>query len=94
VLDLGAVGRRYPRIRNLPVAPQLADHVAFGLVVGSVLASRLHATFPDRIASISVVGRTPKGPWDALGGWDRHGVAAGWLRLDSRSARRAGKFDG
>ncbi|MBC6448945.1 hypothetical protein GPZ80_17385 [Actinokineospora sp. HBU206404] len=36
-LDLGLVGRRFPRIRELPVLPQVADHVAFGLVVGAVL---------------------------------------------------------
>ncbi|SDH45700.1 hypothetical protein SAMN05192558_102231 [Actinokineospora alba] len=37
-LDLGLIGRRLPRIRALPVLPQVADHVAFGLVAGSVLA--------------------------------------------------------
>ncbi|MBO2451049.1 hypothetical protein J4573_28395 [Actinomadura barringtoniae] len=39
-LDLGVVGRRVPRIRALPQVPQVADHVAFGLVVGWVLARR------------------------------------------------------
>jgi hypothetical protein len=39
-LDLGLVARRYPRIRALPQSPQVADHVAFGLVVGWVLARR------------------------------------------------------
>lgn len=39
-LDLGVAGRRYPRIRALPQAPQVADHVAYGLVVGWVLAGR------------------------------------------------------
>jgi len=33
-LDLVVVGRRYPLIRALPAPPQLADHVAFGAVVG------------------------------------------------------------
>lgn len=37
-LDLGLIGRRLPRVRALPVLPQVADHVAFGLVVGAVLA--------------------------------------------------------
>lgn len=37
-LDLGVVGRRLPRIRELPVVPQVADHVAYGLLVGAVLA--------------------------------------------------------
>jgi hypothetical protein len=40
-LDLGAVAhgvarRRMALIRDLPVLPQVADHVAFGLVVGFV----------------------------------------------------------
>ena len=39
-LDLGLVGRRLPAIRQLPVGPQVADHLAFGLVVGAVLAAR------------------------------------------------------
>ncbi|HEV2783783.1 MAG TPA: hypothetical protein VGX25_30725 [Actinophytocola sp.] len=38
-LDLGLVGRRFPMIRALPVAPQVADHVLYGAVVGAVLAS-------------------------------------------------------
>ena len=37
-LDLGLVGRRFPRVRGLPLAPQVADHVAYGAVVGFVLA--------------------------------------------------------
>lgn len=36
-LDLGVVGRRFPRIRALPLLPQLADHAAFGAVVGALL---------------------------------------------------------
>jgi hypothetical protein len=39
-LDLGIVGRRYPRIRALPLAPQVGDHVAFGAVAGAVIARR------------------------------------------------------
>ena len=39
-LDLGVVGRRFPRIRRLPAVPQLADHVAYGAAVGVVLAWR------------------------------------------------------
>ena len=39
-LDLGVVGRRNHRIRALPTAPQLADHLAYGAVVGAVLARR------------------------------------------------------
>jgi len=39
-LDLGIVGRRIAPIHRLPLAPQVADHVAFGAVVGGVLAHR------------------------------------------------------
>ena len=38
-LDLGVIGRRFPRIRSLRLLPQVADHVAFGLVVGWVLSA-------------------------------------------------------
>jgi hypothetical protein len=40
VLDLGVVGRRFRRIRALPLLPQLADHVTYGATVGWVLARR------------------------------------------------------
>ena len=36
--DLGVLGRRWPRIRALPTAPQGADHVAFGALVGAVFS--------------------------------------------------------
>jgi hypothetical protein len=39
-LDLGVVGRRLPRIAALAPLPQLADHVAYGAVVGAVLSAR------------------------------------------------------
>lgn len=39
-LDLGVIGRRLPRIRALPQGRQWADHVAYGLAVGAVLARR------------------------------------------------------
>lgn len=39
-LDLGVVGRRFPRIQALPTAPQVADHLAFGVVTGWVLERR------------------------------------------------------
>jgi hypothetical protein len=32
VVNLVLIGRRFPAIRALPLAPQLADNVAFGLV--------------------------------------------------------------
>jgi hypothetical protein len=37
-LDLFVVGRRFERIRKLPLAPQLADHVVYGAIVGYVLS--------------------------------------------------------
>lgn len=37
VLDLGVVGRRFPRVRALPLGPQILDHLAYGAVVGLVL---------------------------------------------------------
>ncbi len=39
-VDLGLVGRRYPAITSLPRAPQVADHVAFGTLLGWVLGRR------------------------------------------------------
>jgi hypothetical protein len=36
-LDLGLVGRRHPRVRALPLLPQVADHVAFGIVAALFL---------------------------------------------------------
>ncbi len=38
-LDLGVLGRRFPRVRALPLVPQLADHVAFGAIAGHLLGS-------------------------------------------------------
>ena len=37
-LDLGVLGRRWPRIRALPTLPQVADHIAFGALVGAVVS--------------------------------------------------------
>jgi hypothetical protein len=37
-LDLGVIGRRLPAIRVLPQPRQWADHAAYGLTVGAVLA--------------------------------------------------------
>jgi hypothetical protein len=42
-LDLGAVGRRFPRVRALPLLPQLADHALYGATVGVVLDRRRRA---------------------------------------------------
>jgi hypothetical protein len=38
-IDLGVLGRRWPRIRALPLLPQIADHVLYGALVGAVLTS-------------------------------------------------------
>jgi hypothetical protein len=39
-LDLGVIGRRFARIDSLPLGPQIADHAAYGAVVGAVLRRR------------------------------------------------------
>ena len=39
-VDLGVIGRRFPRIRALSALPQVADHVAYGATVGTVLRIR------------------------------------------------------
>ncbi|MGH9166422.1 MAG: hypothetical protein ACRD02_01120 [Acidimicrobiia bacterium] len=39
-LDLGIIGGRFPRVRSLPVGPQIADHLLFGATVGMVLERR------------------------------------------------------
>jgi hypothetical protein len=36
-LDLGLIARRFPAIRALPPVPQVADHIAFGAIVGALL---------------------------------------------------------
>ena len=33
-LDLGVAGHAFPRVRALPLGPQLADHAAFGAIAG------------------------------------------------------------
>ena len=37
MLDLGVIAKRFPRIRALPSGPQVADHVAFGIVTAVAL---------------------------------------------------------
>ena len=37
-VDIGVIGRRYPRIRELPLLPQLADHIAYGVVMAKLLS--------------------------------------------------------
>lgn len=42
--DLGVAGRLFPRVRALPLAPQLADHALYGATVGAVLNARRSAS--------------------------------------------------
>ena len=42
-VDLGTIGRRYARIRALETLPQVADHVAFGILTAVVLGRRQQA---------------------------------------------------
>lgn len=37
-LDLGFVGRHFPRVRALPSGPQVADHLMYGVTVAIVLS--------------------------------------------------------
>ena len=37
-LDLGLVGRHRPRVAALPAVPQVADHIAFGVLAAAVLS--------------------------------------------------------
>ena len=39
-LNLGLLGRAFPRIRALPIAPQVADHTAYGAIVGALISRR------------------------------------------------------
>jgi len=43
-LDLAIARRRFPAIAALPTTPQVADHVAFGALVGLVLQVRSQRT--------------------------------------------------
>lgn len=50
-LDLGVFGGRFPRIRQLPAAPQVLDHILYGAVAGALL--RRLATDPDSLGQPS-----------------------------------------
>jgi hypothetical protein len=39
-VDLGVIGRRFPRVRALPILPQVADHLAYAWTVTAVLHHR------------------------------------------------------
>jgi hypothetical protein len=45
-VDLGLIGRRFPRIRALPVLPQVADHLLYGAVTGMVLSQQVRGRGP------------------------------------------------
>ena len=45
-LDLGLAPGRWPAVARLPTGPQVADHVAFGALVGAVLAHDRRAGAP------------------------------------------------
>lgn len=47
-LDLGLMGRRFPRVRALDTPPQVADHLAFGIAVALALARQ------DRLARCGI----------------------------------------
>ena len=85
VLDLGLVGRRFPRVRQLPVLPQLADHVTYGAVVGAVLEWR-RARRPDVVARRAVAA-SPAQVFDFLADLRNH-----WL-LEDRFVELAGLDD-
>lgn len=39
-IDLGLIGRRYPLIRALDPVPQVADHIAFGIIAARMLSQK------------------------------------------------------
>jgi hypothetical protein len=50
-IDLGMIGRRVPRVRTLPLAPQLVDHAVFGAVAATALRRYEVAASPGRGSS-------------------------------------------
>jgi hypothetical protein len=47
LLDMELIGRRLPHVRDLPRLPQLADHLAFGALVGWASQRRPEVTEPE-----------------------------------------------
>ncbi len=72
-LDLGVIGRRYPAIRALPTLPQVADHLAFGLLVGAVVARRRRRRLSRREEGGLHIGQGP-GPGPQIDGGHGHGL--------------------
>lgn len=56
-LDLGVIGRGYPRISALPQLPQVADHLAYGATVGTVLSVRRRRRGRSGRSRLVVAGR-------------------------------------
>lgn len=55
-LDLGIAQRRFPAIAALPRGAQIADHIAFGTIVGLVLGRSRPRAVTGRSAAGSVSG--------------------------------------
>ncbi|HET7482867.1 MAG TPA: hypothetical protein VFK89_08400 [Actinomycetota bacterium] len=51
-VDLGFVGPRFPRVAALRPVPQIADHVAFGVIAGAVVAARRARRAPGSRRSV------------------------------------------
>ncbi|HUQ39607.1 MAG TPA: hypothetical protein VM030_05590 [Acidimicrobiales bacterium] len=47
-LDLGVIGRRFPAIRDLDPGPQVADHLAFGIVTAAAVRRSRESRRPRR----------------------------------------------
>lgn len=64
-LDLGLIGRRLPRVRALPLGPQVADHLVYGAGVGAIVGyRRAHARHdaqpaPARRGTAGIDGSSP-----------------------------------
>ena len=82
-LDLGLVGRHQPPIRRLPLLPQVADHVGYGVVVGSVLARRRRSHDHDVVA-VRALSAAPSEVFHFLADLRNH-----WL-LDDRFVELSG----
>lgn len=62
-LDLGVIGRRWPAIAALPAGPQVADHIAFGTIVGWALSGRRCRCC--RGSSVDCTSPPKGGPWQS-----------------------------
>lgn len=61
-LDLGVVGRRWERIRALPLIPQVLDHVAYAVTVAVVLERRRRRADATPAPGSRSVRRARSGP--------------------------------